>query len=278
MLNSNPDNFQYLFLGGIMGEILSLPFVGNYLRENESILEEMGINDYRSITLNSFHSADKNALALKEILLKQSTLCSKPIIIIGHSKACIEMILCLKDNLELFTDCVHKMICVQPPFLGSSLMEESLISGPLEIFWPGLKCLTKSHYASCYESHLTNNQEILSYLKERLLVVKGHKEFSKEVSWIIKPSHYLMKLKGLKSDGLVVLCDQTLPMAEYKEILMDMDHSDLFTSTLLSKKSKEFRRETMKTLIDWATNEEPHSDIPANILASLDRSESFEAL
>ncbi len=249
MFKDESHKYQYLFLGGILGEILSLNFVGNYLKENKKILRAAGLNNAETMTLNSLKSAAQNAKTLTNVILNKSSL-DKKIIIFAHSKACLEVILCLKDNLPLFQKNVHKIICVQPPFQGSSLFEELSFLSPLGSVWPGLKSLKKNFYSEILFKEFTSNVEIQDYIKNNLLVVKGYKE--KNVSWIIKPSHRFLRQKGRASDGLVILEDQVIPFSNYKEIIMEIDHSDLFTSTLLSNQSTKFRERIMKDLINWA--------------------------
>ena len=68
MLKSDANQYQYLFLGGILGEILELPFIGNYLKVNKEILENEGISDIDYRTLSSLRLAHKNAIELNKII------------------------------------------------------------------------------------------------------------------------------------------------------------------------------------------------------------------
>lgn len=249
MLNSSANNYQYLFLGGILGEVLELPIVGNYLKENEKILCEMGVTDIKCLTLNSINSAHRNAKKLVEIMQKEYSQKNKKFIIFSHSKACLETLLALKRDFSFFNKTVERIICVQPPFKGSDVLDNPVFS-PLLKAWPGLRSLKKDFYTDHLQKGLVENKEHHQFLKERVLVIKTYKRLSRDVSWIIRPVHFVMKRSGAKSDGLLKLNEQVLPFAEYSEITMELDHSDLFTSERLSKKNKEFRKDMMVQLIN----------------------------
>lgn len=249
MLRSEAHNFQYVFMGGIMGEFLELPLVGNYLRENETILREMGIKDIHSFTLNSVNSAHRNAKKLLEKLRRLFLIHRKKFIIFAHSKACLETLLALKSDFNFFKDAVEKVICVQPPFQGSEVLETKIFR-PFLKAWPGLNSLKKDFYTELFKKEIVGHPERHAFLKERVLVIKAFKPRSRDVSWIIRPVHFVMKRTGSASDGLLKLSEQEIPKAEYTEMILEMDHSDLFTSKRLSKKDSAFRRDLMVSLIN----------------------------
>lgn len=246
-----PNDYQYLFLGGIIGEVLGLPFVGNYLKVNKKILNSMGITDVECRTLNSYKSAEDNAHTLAVVIEQLFQKNNKKIVILGHSKACLELILSLIEYLPVFQERVHKVVCVQPPFQGSSIFEKFNFLKYVSPLWPGLKCLEAEHYSRLFAEKLIPDEETHAYLRENLLVIRGFKENSSDVAWIIRPSHFVMKRIGHANDGLVKLKDQSIPLAEYSEIVLEMDHSDLFTSSLISTKDDEFRRKVMAEVLDW---------------------------
>jgi hypothetical protein len=249
MLKSEANNFHYIFLGGILGEILELSIVGNYLKENEKILKEMGMDHVNYYTLNSINSAHKNSKKLLDILSTHFLKTNKKFIIFAHSKACLEVLVALKRNFNFFNNCVERIICVQPPFQGSETLEIPVLN-PLLKAWPGLNSLRKNFYSELFQEELVNNPERHAYMKERLLVIKAYKRNSRDVTWILRPVHFVMKRTGNKSDGLLKLSEQEIEGAQYSEVVMEMDHSDLFTSTKLSKKNNEFRKTMMISLIN----------------------------
>ena len=256
MLRPEANDYQYLFLGGIMGEFLSLPFVGNYLKVNRKILRNLGVKHIECLTLNSYKSACDNSNTVVTVINRLYKKHKKPLVIMGHSKACLELVIGMIDHLPVFQDKVKKVICVQPPFRGSSVFEKYDFLKHVNPIWPGLKCLQANHYSDLFAEKLIPNKEAQNYMRDHLLVIRGFKENSRNVSWIIRPSHFVMKRTGNHSDGLVKLKDQVIPFAEYKEIIMDMDHSDLFTSTLLSNRSDEYRKKIMGDLINWVIDSE----------------------
>lgn len=250
MLKGEVNHYQFLFFGGILGEILELPFVGNYLKENKKILSELGIKTVHHHTLSSMKSAHTNSQTILDLIQKYYKKNRKPIILFCHSKGCLEVLLAIGEDLKGFKKCVHKIICVQPPFQGASVTDFVGMK-QLSYLWPGLFCLKKNYYTEKLENDLVNDQENHAYLQKHVLVIRGHHPYQSDVSWIIRPSHFFLKNAGA-SDGLVHLADQAIPEAKYHQITLEMDHSDLFTSNLLSNKSNHFRRELMAKLINWA--------------------------
>lgn len=81
-------------------------------------------------------------------------------------------------------------------------------------------------------------------------MIRTFKTRSRDVSWIIRPTHFIFKRSGSQSDGLLKLSEQVLPFAQYTDIILEMDHSDLFTSRRLSKQDRDFRKNLMVNLIN----------------------------
>ena len=92
---------------------------------------------------------------------------------------------------------------------------------------------------------------------------------SRDVSWVIRPIHFIFKRTGSQSDGLLKLSEQVLPFAQYTDIMLEMDHSDLFTSHRLSNQDCEFRKNLMVNLINMSI--ERNENVEVN-----DSSFSFE--
>ena len=259
MLSSQANNYSFLFLGGILGEFLEHPLIGNYLWENERILKELQIDEVDCLTLNSLKSANQNAEKLIEIINERFERANKKIIVFAHSKACLEVIIALFMNPQIFETKVEHVICVQPPFAGSALLDNFALR-PIMKLWPGLECLRKEYYSNYFEQNST--EEIRSLIQKKLLVIKGHHPNTKVVCWIIRTLHILMKKLGLQNDGLLALNEQILPSMNYREMTLEIDHSDLFTSTRLSGKSEEFRKTLMSKLInDLISNSAYNSNI-----------------
>ncbi len=249
MLRTEANRFQYVFMGGILGEILELPVVGNYLRENEKILRELGVQDIHTMTLSSFNSAHRNAGKLMEVLRSKYATSEKKFIIFSHSKACLEVLLALGKEFDFFRSAVERIICVQPPFKGSEVLEAPILK-PLLKAWPGLASLTKDCYTEFFQRELVAVPERSAFLRDRVTVIRTFKARSRDVAWAIRPFHYVMKRAGARSDGLLTLDEQTISRAPYRELVLEMDHSDLFTSSRLSTEDSAFRRSLMVTLIN----------------------------
>ncbi len=247
------NQFQYIFLGGFLGEVLTLPALGDYLKINCRVLNTMGVKDVDYFTLSSRHTAHHNAKELGEIIKLKLEKNTKKIVLIAHSKACLESVLCLIKNLDLFSQYIEKIICVQPPFKGSTIFENIKLMRMLGTFWPGLACLDLNFYSEYLNRNFKYNKELQLYLNNNLLVIRGFGSSNSSISWIIRGSHYIMKRKGKVGDGLVAIKDQILPGINHHEVNMEIDHSDLFTSTRISKKSDDFRSIVMKCMLSWVT-------------------------
>lgn len=261
------NDFQYLLLGGIAGELLELPFVGDYLHINKRILNKMGIpyHQVKVKTLSSRKSSLDNAHELIQILRRNYKDTGKKTILIAHSKACMETLLCLITHTEEFTEYVEKVINSQPPFQGSSLLSDqyknlhhrmaAFILKGINQALPGLNSLRPQYYDKIVQT-IYSNKLVLDFLESRMLVIRGYRSQKNDVSWVIKYSHFLLNFRSKRNDGLLTSQDQILPLVDYTELVLDIDHSDLFTSNLLSNKSNIWREKMMKQLIEWCLREE----------------------
>ena len=280
----NINEYQYLFLGGIMGEVLTLPFVGNYLRENKKLLVSQGVSSENITfkTLSSLSSADKNSLKLANLLNDLYKKNNKKIVIMAHSKACLESLLCITNEFDSVKNTIQKVVCISPPFRGSTLFTkrdnhwmDKLSYGFLKAtksVVSGVECLTPDHYTNHFQTRINENLELKSFIKDNLLVIKGYKESFSDVSWVIKPTYSLLRLAGEDNDGLVTLANQEIPDVDYTSITLNMDHSDIFTSSNISNRDDDYRLAYMKAIINFSINDEclfslfdlpyaqPHSD------------------
>jgi hypothetical protein len=213
----------------------------------------MGIQDVECRTLSSLRSAKQNAINLADLVSELSRRSSKPLIIMGHSKACLELLFAIHRGPEIFARSVHRVVCVQPPFMGSEMINLLGIKAVAKL-WPGLACLAPGSFAKAFTEGLS--LEARSYIEQRVLIIKGHRREPRDVSWIIRPSSLFLGRTGESNDGLLRLRDQALPNIICEELTMEMDHSDLFTSQRLSTRSGDFRRIAMKELINRCLDEE----------------------
>jgi uncharacterized protein YqgQ len=133
--------------------------------------------------------------------------------------------------------------------MGSSVME-SFPLRQISKAWPGLKSLRKNFYSKLFQNEIVDNEEKHDYIKNHLVVVRSFREKTSDVSWIMRPSHFIMKRAGSVTDGLVSFQEQMIPNAKYEEKVMEMDHSDLFTSGILSGMTSDFRKNMMVSLIN----------------------------
>jgi len=234
------NRYQYLFLGGILGEALEKKYIGNYLVENCEELKKLGVLNTTYKTLSSKKSAKENAKTLLEILNNHYQKHKKKIILFAHSKACLEAILAIKENKKVYTEIVEKTILTQPPLKGAPYFNKGFTK-VLDKTWPGFSCLTKDYYKNEIEEVLIHDQSLKEYIRKNILVIKGYKDNISDVSWIIKLPFLMCKTLGDYSDGLVRLKDQGLEREYYQTITLNIDHSDLYCSTKLSNISSNTR-------------------------------------
>jgi sterol desaturase/sphingolipid hydroxylase (fatty acid hydroxylase superfamily) len=263
------NQYQYLFLGGILGEILELPFVGQYFRPNRDILIANGVCP-KSIcikTPNSLKSAQDNIPKLKKLvqnLYRENG--GKKIIVFAHSKACLEAFFLLEALADERESMIQSVICSGATFNGSPLFNRRhnhwfdtfsyyFIKWGSKVI-PGTSCLAPGHYSAKIKQLAEHNKTLRAFIKERFLIIKGHKQAPQSVAPILKLSHHILALAGHKNDGLVAYQDQYLPYFDYTELDLIMDHSDLYTAnlTMMSNERESFRVSQMNSLLDWAIN------------------------
>jgi len=263
---SEVNNYQYLFLGGILGEVLELSYVGNYLKENKQLFLISGIKHVDYKTLSSKNCAATNASELLEIIKKIHFKNKKKVVIFAHSKGTLETILAMGQGSRVFLDSVHKVILTQAPLDGAPYIPK-LIGKVLKPFWPGLQSLSKSNYQKDFTNILVRNNELQDFIKNDLLMIKGYKTDFSNVSWIIKAPFLLTRMTGHMSDGLVRYQDQCFHTENYQQITLNIDHSDLFCSSRLSNLDNKSRREIFAQLLAWIANETPvtHNNMPAAV-------------
>ncbi|MBY0516554.1 MAG: hypothetical protein K2P81_06590 [Bacteriovoracaceae bacterium] len=262
MTSNMLDQYQYLFVGGILGEFLSLPFVASYFKETEKLLKDQGANHVKIFFPHSFKTAEANVAELNSKIEKLWNTNNKPIILFCHSKGCIEAVLGLIENPALFSQSVQRVFCVQPPFKGATITEKrpgvkmskvlnrAFRAGSL--VWPGLRSLKKDAYTSHFENLAETRVDLRHLIEEKIVTVKAAKFEIDKVAWILKLSHQILWQGGDHTDGLLALRDQEMPGFKVKEVTIPMDHSDLFTSKQISNESYLFKANVLEQLMTLA--------------------------
>lgn len=253
------DQYQYLFVGGILGELLALPFVASYFQDARAELAERGAQDVGILYPNSFQSAEDNARAILRDLAERVRRTPKKLVLFCHSKACLEVVLALAEDSDFFRAHVHKVFCVQAPFKGSSLTaaqpgvrRSRIVSGVFRTtarVWPGLRSLEKDHFTPFFERLARTRPDMVELMRETVISVRGTKSQRENVAWILKASHGLLWRSGSQTDGLLTLGDQELPGFSVPQVELEMDHSDLFTSRLISTEGRSFRTDALTKLL-----------------------------
>ncbi len=262
MTHGSLDQYQYLFVGGILGELLSLPFVASYFRETEALLRARGARHVTIYQPHSFRSAEDNAEALTREVMRLWKAHGKQIILFCHSKACLEAVLAMIARPGVFETSVHRVFCVQPPFRGASLIERrpgvtttrvvSRVYSASSKVWPAIRCLRKNAYTSRFERLARTRPDLQKLIEEKVVTVKGAKYQSERVAWVLKFSYGLLREGGEEADGLLSLRDQEMPGFKVREVKIPMDHSDLFTSASISKENRAFKEQILERLLALA--------------------------
>ncbi len=111
-------NVQFLFLGGILGELLELPFLGNYFQDNIKIIQSKGCLAHRH-TPSSFKTPDENTNELQKYIYNLFVKHQKPIIIYAHSKAALDILFTISKFPNLIKDgVVQKVIMINGSLYG----------------------------------------------------------------------------------------------------------------------------------------------------------------
>jgi hypothetical protein len=256
------SQYQYLFVGGILGEFLSFSFVASYFKETQSLLEAQGAKNVSIYQPNSFKTAEDNARELSAEITRLWQTHGQQVILFCHSKGCLEAMFSLIEKPELFRTAVHRVFCVQPPFKGSSLTEKRpgvmrsrVVNRAYRAsakVWPGIRCLKKNAYTSYFEKMARTRSDIVALVEEKVVTVKGAKYDAERVAWILKVSHQLLWQGGNETDGLLSLRDQEMPGFNVREVKIPMDHSDLFTSSKISNEDLAFKSDVLQRLLALA--------------------------
>lgn len=254
--------YQYLFVGGILGEVLSLPFVASYFKETQELLKSQGAQHVAIYQPNSFKTAEDNAQDLTAEISRLWQTNGRPVILFCHSKGCLEAMFSLMESPDLFRTAVHRVFCVQPPFQGSSLTERrpgvmrsrvvNRVYRASAKVWPGIRCLKKNVYTAYFERMAKTRKDLSALIEEKVVTVKAAKYDTERVAWILKVSHNLLWHGGNETDGLLSLRDQEMPGFKVREVKIPMDHSDLFTSSKISNEDLAFKSDVLQRLLALA--------------------------
>ncbi len=235
----NIDEYSYIFLGGILGEILSLPFVGDYLKENKKILVDLGVdeNSILCTTPNSFRDAKSNLPLLKKKIISLVEKNNKKAIVFAHSKACLEILHLIIDDIDFSRRYLKHVYCVGAPLKGSSLFKNNSIglfnylSYPIlnffALFIPGVRCLSPNFYTAFFKEEIQSNQAVYDFLNSNFCQIKTATTKNKNVPKVIRLSHLLLLKNHSSNDGLVTIEDQGLDTIKLPYIELEADHSDL---------------------------------------------------
>jgi hypothetical protein len=241
----NLERYQFVFVGGILGEMLKLNFVASYFEDSKNILKALGAQETYIFQPNSLFTAEENSQAFVSYLNQLFKTNQKKIVLICHSKGCLEALASLVHYPAIMERIVQKVFCVQPPFKGSALTEfysqTYKVSSKL---WPGLRSLGRDAVQAMLKEIPAAQKKMIEH---KMIIVKGAKP--EKIAWILKVSHKKLAKRGVVSDGLLSLDDQELEGYNLSQLTIPMDHSDLFTSKVITRASMQFKTQVLSNLM-----------------------------
>lgn len=257
-------NHQFLFIGGILGELLSLPGGGSYFKTCMRVIENRYENPlcfrYMPPTPNK---SSLNAKKIKEKVEDLYRANQKPVIIISHSKGCQECLYLALSAPELFDQKLKGVTFVQGSFLGSSLIEILLgekrelssfykVTGSILKLIPAIQDLRLNAMSREFKNLSQSLSDLeRSQLEAKMLNIKSVFKKGQKLAWILKLGHfYYSQYFKVESDGLVSYDQQTLPFLTVKTIEFTGDHSHLFTSWPIASSNLSDREAKTEKLLE----------------------------
>lgn len=262
-------NYQYLFVGGIFGEFLELPFVGNYFLHNKDILIENGAKHVSIFTPSSILPPEQSGRSLtKKVndLYKKNGL---PLIIYAHSKGALDSLYMIFQNTDLVkSGVIFKIILMHGALNGSPVADKIMVGtgkseGILKITKKSIRQVLNVYKAgsSLTSLHTPRTLELIGKIKQvegdeffrkYFVYLIGGKSGKEKTLPIVALTHSYMTKTAPISDGLVVLETQVLPSLDLKTYFYRADHGEYLVSSFLGNKPREKKREFTLDLVKIA--------------------------
>lgn len=258
-------DYQYVFIGGILGEILSLPGAGSYFKTNMNYIKSQfdSVDCYRYMPF-SLSTSKSNAAKIEHYIEKLVEKNKKPVCIIAHSKACQETLYLALSSPELvMKEKIAGIIFVQGSFLGSSLVNillgeqrelsrcYKLTSLLLSIF-PSVKNLKLDAMKDDFRILVGKlSEDEKTVLQSKMInIVSTHVPGTK-LSPVLKLGYYYYsKHFKVDSDGLLAIKQQEIPFENIRKLEWRGDHSHHFTSFPVTSSTIEHRNEVTQKFLD----------------------------
>jgi hypothetical protein len=156
---------------------------------------------------------------------------------------------------HMYKDFLEEAILVQPPLKGCTIIDRPEIrplTKDLSRFWPGLHSLRDGKAGFKLKKYIEECDLRKNFIEQNVTLVKTTKSSPKQLSWPLNLTHHHLHRRGIETDGFLSLEDQTWDNFKWREILLSLDHGDLFTNNRFSKLSNDERN---KVLLDIISNE-----------------------
>lgn len=249
--------FEYVFFGGIVGEYLK-PL--GHFADMRAELFRLGVPRAQTHLYfpRSTRTVEENARGfVRESLVSLASRTPRKLVIVAHSKACLEVLAFALAHPEFVEKRVEALFLVQGPFGGSPLadylMREALpewragrgtrlgmflfgkIAGALHPWIRGVESLTTSASNRRNEGWRALGADVAEKLADKILYVQSFVDAKRATARVRVGAHFIESL-GRVGDGAVALDAQKGCIGKHCVVLPDVDHS-LPCSRLLTWRS-----------------------------------------
>ena len=251
-------NYHVLFVPGLLSDFHKSIVLygreihrGTYFLDHKRWLASAGI-DYSFAPISSQATPEENAVIISSAIAA----CSKPVIIIAHSKGGIDALEALTGN-SLSRSKVAALVAMQTPFLGSPVADwlansksrESIANWILAVTGGTRKTLislTTPHRRMWYFNHRSAVQALARKMPVICLATWKEPEPGNSFDTRFALTRAMMIKNGLpQNDGMVPVQTAILPDADFV-LLPDADHQ----ATVMEKGPRPFNRTNlMKALM-----------------------------
>lgn len=261
---------QIILVGGIGGEILSLPFIGRYMSCLKPILQKLLPGSHIFTYQPSiFQKMDISARNLSQFVRDAFYFHQQKTLIVGHSRGALEALKTAIDHPDLLEkEMLQGLILLSPPLKGSP------IADTLSRFfsWPALRQLSMQNLKPQWSSMWKMQDAGLQIkLQSLTCLVQTYVEKKDTVCWALKFSRWLMDRKNQVSDGLVPLDHQVLPWTPQQEIKLNNHHGYISCESTLSNCSSDEKRDLFsRCLQGFASSDGPAHNDASHVIERLD--------
>jgi|GEM_PF-6469017 len=250
MRKNKGEPLNLVLVGGIYGEFLSLPFVGNYMKPIAQALQSsLNIKNVTYIQPHFWQCRDQVSLSISNEVKRAKCLRGLDSLVVAHSKGATDVLFSIWDRPEIFlTSALRGLLLLSPPLKGSFMASWIHRKAPLFSQLLGIDKLT---HQNSFEKLVTSckDQALKNLLKEKVISVATQEESTSSVTWIIRASHWFSKKKGHTSDGLLTEDEQKIDVPMLATYTHRSHHGYLTNEKRISKMSGQERSQVFQNIV-----------------------------